>query len=133
MLPHQKGDLTVTGNAVRVNIGSLEPGEVVTITIVARVREAPAAGQNTNVAIVMSITPDGNPDNNTSSVTVDVPRPSAPATAAPATPQPTAVPRPPVLPETGAPPSPGSPLGLLLIGVALIAVSLFLRTPHKRV
>jgi uncharacterized repeat protein (TIGR01451 family) len=129
-----KGELSVSGNAVRVTIGSLAPGEVVTIIIVARVREAPAAGQNTNVAIVMSITPDANEDNNRGSVTVDVPGAAASAspTSAAATPQPTEVPRPPTLPDTSVPPGPGSPLGMLLIGLVLIAASLFLRTARKR-
>lgn len=103
-----RGEATLSGQAVRVTIGDLEPGETVTITVRATVAATAAAPNNRNLAIVSSTSPDGNPDNNQASVPLD--------TALPAQ-----------LPGTGDDGRGALPLAALLLGAALVAASLAVR------
>lgn len=105
-----RGDVSVDGQRVRVVIGDLAPGETVTVRVSARVRAGAVPPNNANLATVSTDSDGDNPDNNRASVPLDV-----------------VVPQPARLPSTGAPERDvWAPLGALL-GVALIAVSLFLR------
>lgn len=107
-----RGEVSTNGSSVHVVIGDLAPGEVVTITISARVTADAVPPANVNTATVVSSSPSDNPNNNSSSVelfTVAAP------TAVPAT-----------LPRTGG--DAGSlPLVASALGVALIMLSLFAR------
>jgi len=109
-----RGEVSTSGSSVHVVIGDLAPGEVVTITISARVTADAVPPANVNTATVVSSSPTDNPNNNSSSVelfTVAAP------TAVPAT-----------LPRTGDDDGPSSlPLVAASLGVALIMLSLFAR------
>ncbi len=103
-----RGEVTVSGNTVRVVIGDLAPGETVTIRINAQVTAAPVPPNNTNLALVSSESPDASLDNNQASAALSGPPPVT-------------------LPGTS-----GAGTGLLptlatVLGLALIAGSLLLR------
>lgn len=77
-----RGEITVSGNTVRVSIGELAPGETIAIRVVARVTQAPRPPNNQNLAIVSSDIPDANLDNNQASVALGSPLPvSLPGTS----------------------------------------------------
>ena len=67
-----QGTCTVTGRTVTCNIGVLQSGSTITVTI-AGIRAF--EGMFTNVVIVSSAVPDPNPTNNTNSVTVSATAP----------------------------------------------------------
>ncbi len=151
------GEVSISGNTVTVTIPAMFPGDVVTITVVAR---ATTPGTAPNNAILTVQTNDDNRANNRASVTVTVvdgsPTPTASPTAAdmtsptpPGAPSitpvgtvtPTPTPAPPInlpetgeqvppvqLPETGAA-APVSPAVVWVIGFAgmLLALGLLLR------
>jgi uncharacterized repeat protein (TIGR01451 family)/LPXTG-motif cell wall-anchored protein len=108
-----RGDVSVSGNTVRVTIGDLAPGEVVTITITAKVIASAAPPNNSNIATVSSTSATDDPSNNSSSASLLVEQPS-PTAAPPAR-----------LPNTSDPADHTLPvliiLGLLLISASLIA------------
>jgi uncharacterized repeat protein (TIGR01451 family) len=55
-----KGTATVNGQDVRVDIGTLQPGETVTVTITVRIRPAtPAGSSGVNIASVTAVGPAG--------------------------------------------------------------------------
>ncbi|MBX0327463.1 DUF11 domain-containing protein [Oscillochloris sp. ZM17-4] len=97
-----RGTVTVSGATIRVDIGDLAPGEVVTVTITARVVASAAPPNNSNVATIISDSATDDPGNNSSSVslTVDAPPPAS-------------------LPNTGNPDGGASLLMLLALGVGL--------------
>lgn len=101
-----RGQVSVSGQSVRVEIGDLAAGESVEIRVQARVRAAATPPNNTNLAVVSS-SPDSNPDNNQASVPLD--------TIVPA-----------VLPATSGDTSP-LPLLATILGLILIAASVFVR------
>lgn len=103
-----RGEATLSGQAVRVTIGDLAPGEVVTVTVSATVVEPAPAPNNRNLAIVTSTSPDANPDNNQASVPLDTTLPAQ-------------------LPSTGDGGRGALPLAALLLGAALVAASLAVR------
>ncbi len=70
-----RGEVTVSGNTVRVVIGDLAPGETVNIRISAQVTAAPVPPNNTNLALVSSESPDANLDNNQASAALTGPPP----------------------------------------------------------
>jgi uncharacterized repeat protein (TIGR01451 family) len=72
-----RGQVTVSGQTVRVEIGDLAAGETVEIRVNARVTAPAAAPNNTNLAVVSSTSPDANPDNNRASVPLDALAPAA--------------------------------------------------------
>lgn len=86
-LASERGDVVLNGQVVTAYIGTLAPGEVVTVTITARVRPGTPAGTLVNTAQVTTSTttvpgdPSGPPASSTSSVTVEivVAPPTAPA------------------------------------------------------
>ncbi|NTU83409.1 MAG: DUF11 domain-containing protein [Chloroflexales bacterium] len=103
-----RGEVSVSGQTVRVTIGELAPGETVTVTVRARLTAAPVPPNNRNLATVSSSSPDGDPNNNQASVPLD---PAPPA----------------VLPITGDE-GPGLlPLFATSLGLALIALSVLIR------
>ncbi|NCC36125.1 MAG: DUF11 domain-containing protein, partial [Chloroflexia bacterium] len=104
-----RGEVTVDGQRVRVVIGTLDPGETVTITVTATVTAMVSPPNNTNLAVVSSTSPDGDPNNNEASVELVV-------VEVPAT-----------LPETGAASSAFAPLLALILGFALITASFLVR------
>lgn len=101
-----RGNVSVSGSTVRVEIGDLAPGEVVTITIRARVIASAAPPNNSNLATIASDSSSDDPANNSSSVSLLIDQPPA------------------SLPNTGDPGAPLLPalalLGLLMIGASLL-------------
>jgi uncharacterized repeat protein (TIGR01451 family)/LPXTG-motif cell wall-anchored protein len=104
-----KGTASVSGQTVRVTIGTVAPGETVTITVQAKVVKQPTASNNLNLATVASSSPDGNLANNKASVPLA-------AALVPA-----------VLPATGDDGPGQGPLFAGLLGLALIAASVLVR------
>ena len=103
-----RGQVSVSGQLVRAEIGDLAPGETVELRVTARVIAPAAAPENRNLATVSSTSPDANPDNNQASVPVDAAGPVS-------------------LPNTGE--AERSPLPLLVaaLGLALILGSTLMR------
>ena len=103
-----RGQVSVSGQLVRAEIGDLAPGETIELRVTARVIASAAAPNNRNLATVSSTSPDVNPDNNQASVPVDAAGPVS-------------------LPNTGA--AERSPLPLLVaaLGLALILGSTLVR------
>jgi uncharacterized repeat protein (TIGR01451 family) len=140
-----KGAIAVDGRTVVITIGTVAPGEVIVIHIRARVNERaqPPGGRN-SVTLTTSNNSD-DPANDIDSVDITILPPSdttatpaasaeAPTagspTVAPGAAAPTAVTRPPNLPNTGAADSPaGSSWPLALLGLAAIMLSLLI---HRR-
>ena len=109
-----RGVIAVSGQSLSVEIGRMEPGEEVSITVVAQVNGAAQPGGYTNTASVVTSSPEQNTGNNTAQASFNVVMqptalPASP-TAAPASPtaapaSPTALP-PTTLPPTAATPAP---------------------------
>jgi uncharacterized repeat protein (TIGR01451 family)/LPXTG-motif cell wall-anchored protein len=104
-----RGEVSLSGQSVRVTIGDLSPGETVTISVQATVVAPATPPNNRNLAIVTSTSPDANPDNNQASVPLDT------------------IDAPVSLPNTGDEGRGMLPLAALLLGVALVASSLWVR------
>jgi uncharacterized repeat protein (TIGR01451 family) len=102
-----RGQVSVSGQTVRVEIGDLAAGETVEIRVRATVTAAPAAPNNRNLAVVSSSSPDANPDNNQASVPLETIVPAA-------------------LPRTSAA-SDLPPALATILGLALIAASVLVR------
>lgn len=102
-----RGQVSVSGQTVRVEIGDLAAGETVEIRVRATVTAAPAAPNNRNLAVVSSSSPDANPDNNQASVPLETIVPAA-------------------LPRTSAA-SDLLPALATILGLALIAASVLVR------
>jgi uncharacterized repeat protein (TIGR01451 family) len=102
-----RGQVSVSGQTVRVEIGDLAAGETVEIRVRATVTAAPAAPNNRNLAVVSSSSPDANPDNNQASVPLETIVPAA-------------------LPRTSAA-SNMLPALATILGLALIAASALVR------
>jgi uncharacterized repeat protein (TIGR01451 family) len=102
-----RGQVSVSGQTVRVEIGELAPGETVEVRVRATVRSTAAAPNNANIAVVSSSSPDNNPDNNRASVPLNTIVPAA-------------------LPATSGATSPLPTLATIL-GLALIAASVLVR------
>jgi LPXTG-motif cell wall-anchored protein/uncharacterized repeat protein (TIGR01451 family) len=85
------GELSTSGNTVRVEIDRLFPGDVVTVRIQARVLSAPTSANNRNSASVSTVSDELTLDNNRDSVVISgggeesspTPTPTAPADATP--------------------------------------------------
>jgi len=115
-----RGDVSVSGATVRVLVGTLEPGETVTVRITVRVVAPAVAPNNVNVGTVATTSEGDDPSNNVSRVELNSPaQPAAPPPARPATL--------PVTADGGAPARPVAPF-LLLLGLAMIAASILIRT-----
>ena len=123
-----RGDVRVNGNSVQVTIGDLAPGEIVTITISARVVATATPPDNYNGATVSTSSLTDNPANNRSRVSLN--------TGAPPTLTTTVIPALLSIPETTALhallPSTAEPkdldtLPLLILGIGMIVASLFIR------
>jgi uncharacterized repeat protein (TIGR01451 family)/LPXTG-motif cell wall-anchored protein len=107
-----RGQPTLDGQRVRLEIGDLAPGETVELRITARVVAVSVPPNNVNLAIVSSSTPDGNPGNNQASVPLDTTGPVS-------------------LPSTGAAES-TLPLLVAALGLALIGGSMLLGRGARR-
>jgi uncharacterized repeat protein (TIGR01451 family) len=105
-----RGDVTVNGATIRVTISDLAPGEVVTITITARVVSSAAPPNNSNIATIASSDATDDPSNNSSAVSLNVDQPP-----------------PAILPNTGDPDGGATIPVLLALGIGLIAASLITR------
>ncbi|NNJ12283.1 DUF11 domain-containing protein [Chloroflexales bacterium ZM16-3] len=105
-----RGDVSVNGATIRVTIGDLAPGEVVTVTITARVVSSAAPPNNSNIATIASSDATDDPSNNSSAVSLNVDQPP-----------------PAILPNTGDPEGGASIPVLVVIGIGLIAASLITR------
>jgi fimbrial isopeptide formation D2 family protein len=68
------GDVTTSGNTVQVTIDRLFPGDVVTVTIRARVLREVGSPENRNVASVIAANREGNTENNTDIALILFPR-----------------------------------------------------------
>ncbi|GAB4437453.1 MAG: hypothetical protein OHK0015_30220 [Chloroflexi bacterium OHK40] len=108
-----RGQVSVNGQTVRVEIGDLGPGETVEIRVTARVTAPASAPNNTNLAAISSSSPDANPDNNRASAPLDA---LAPA----------------VLPVTAVDEGSLAPLLATALGLALVAGSLLVRRKAAR-
>lgn len=129
----ERGTVTVSGRSVTALLGTVQPGEVINVRIVARVNQSAQPGQIRNVGVVSTTSPGDNPDNNTSEVIVTIiaqeattPSPTAagelPSATPGGVPSPTAT-TPVRLPGTG---SDQNNTGLLLFGLLLLGVGLLL-------
>lgn len=132
-----RGSLTVSGRTVTVDIGSVAPGEQITIRIRARVNERaqPPSGRN-GVSLTTSSSTD-DPSNNSAEVTFAIlagsdptatPEEASPAaTPAPTDLPPSTVPAPRNLPRTGGEDA-SAPLPILVaLGLAALTLSMLLR------
>jgi uncharacterized repeat protein (TIGR01451 family)/LPXTG-motif cell wall-anchored protein len=139
------GELSTSGNTVRVEIDQLFPGDVVTVRIQARVLSIPTSGTDRNDASVSTISEETTLANNRDSVVIggggEDDSPNATPTAQPpvveatpepivTTPEPEEEPAPPaVLPETGT----GSGILLLVvIGLGALGTGLVARIVRRR-
>jgi uncharacterized repeat protein (TIGR01451 family) len=111
-----RGQVEVSGSSVVVTIGILAPGEQVTITITARVARYALPSESGNVAVARSSDPLDPAGNNESQVGLVIEPPASPTPSGPA-----------ALPTTGPGSDGGLQLGLLALGLALIAASLLIR------
>jgi uncharacterized repeat protein (TIGR01451 family)/MYXO-CTERM domain-containing protein len=118
-----RGNVSTEGQTVLVVIGTVEPTDVITITIRARINQsAPSVGYNT--AHISTSSPTDNPNNNSDTVTFVIPEPGVAATP---------IPIPPQLPNTGAPDDMlGSQRLLALLGLIMLALGLLLRRRTDR-
>lgn len=80
-----KGDVVVHGQTVTAYPRELQPGEEQTIRVTARVRPLMQAGAITNIGIITTSTPGDPPDNNTSTVTIELLPPKTPPRRLPPT------------------------------------------------
>jgi uncharacterized repeat protein (TIGR01451 family)/LPXTG-motif cell wall-anchored protein len=131
-----RGGINAVGNRVQADLGTVNPGDVITIQIQVRATRVSNPAQVTNTATGTTSSNDRDQSNNTSTITVSMeecraisqttPSPVPPTTTAvpPATPTP--VPPPRVLPPTGDG-SGTNPLALLALGFVLMLASLLLR------
>jgi len=99
-----QGSVDVSGQQVRVAIGTVPPGGEATVRIATTIRSGTAPGQVDNLVIMNTSTPGDNPGNNTSTVTVTI--------EGEATSTPTSTPLPPGVPTPLPPgaPTPGAPV-----------------------
>ncbi|NOK62195.1 MAG: hypothetical protein GFH27_549327n25 [Chloroflexi bacterium AL-W] len=67
-----RGDISMRGQSVSVNIGLMEPGEQVTIRINARVKTDTEASTISNGVVVTTTSPGDDPSNNTASVPLTI-------------------------------------------------------------
>ncbi len=108
-----RGEVTVDGATIRVAIGDLPPGDVVTISVVARVVAAVEAPNNRNIAFLTTSSTTDNPLNNNSEVELIVNQ--------------TETVTPERLPDTSSSSNLLLPF-LFILGISLIAASLLSRT-----
>lgn len=116
-----RGLISVSGNTVTIEIGTVAPGEIITIVIRTRVNQHVTPPDNLNTATLSSSSPDANLNNNVSTVGVTTramptatptpgnpssPSPSAPPQTTPTNPSAPAVTTSPVPPVTVATPRP---------------------------
>lgn len=119
-----QGTVSVSGQRVLATIGTIEPGQGVTLVITTVIRAGTPPGQVDNVALLTTDTPGDNPGNNTSRVTVTILGPPEQPTPVPAKPTPVRVP-PAKLPPTGD--STSSNGSLALVALAALVAGLTLR------
>ena len=111
-----RGTTFTEGRVIRVDIGTVAPGEIVTIQVQARVNErVPATGGYNSVEITTTSSGDDT-SNNTDTAIFTLPGSTA-----------TPIPAPLQLPITGAPADSGEEPWFLIIGVILLATGLALR------
>lgn len=114
-----RGVVSVSGHTVTVKIGTVEPGEIITIRIRTRINElAPAPLVGFNTAVLTTSSASDNPGNNVAIaefrvVLVDLPLPPVPV--------------PPQLPRTAEPADRGPAPTLALLGLILLVAGLALR------
>ena len=119
-----RGETSIEGQTVTVTIGSVAPGDLVTIHIQTRINALAQPGVGYNSATVVS-RDDSDPTNNTSTATFII--------IADPSPPPTLVEVPPFLPNTAAPSERTGSLPLLVVlGVLAIAAGLAIRRRGAR-
>lgn len=115
-----QGTVSVSGQHVHAVVGTIAPGQSVTLRITTRIRPDTPPGQITNVAVLHTDTPGDDPGNNTATAVVTIPPPGSPTPTPGAGGPPTPTPRPPVrLPPTG---DDGLSVALLALPAALLAL-----------
>jgi uncharacterized repeat protein (TIGR01451 family) len=113
-----QGEASVNGQSITVNVGTLAPEQVVTITILVEVRRQVQPGEIANLAMIFTTTPGDPPGDNTTTITVVIIVPS-PAGAVPQ--RNTSTEAPPKLPTTA---NPDEALQLLMIFVPLVLLAM---------
>lgn len=150
------GQIVVNGSTVRAELGTVDNGQVVTIRILVRVIDIPAAREHTNVAVLTTSTGSDDPNNNTGTTTITFEgsprdRTATPTMTSPAlspTPDPLASPSPIVatatpaataivpvsLPNTGDPGNSASlpAIVIFLLGIGALGIGLTLRRRNAR-
>jgi uncharacterized repeat protein (TIGR01451 family) len=119
-----QGTVSVSGQQIHAVIGTIDPGQEVTLRIATIIRPGTPPGQVSNVAVLRTDTPGDDPGNNTATATVTVPGGSPTATPQPGTLQPVNLP-PRRLPRTGDS-TPSLALPVLLALAALVLGMLLL-------
>ena len=127
-----RGTVSVSGNTVTVDLGSVAPGEVITITITTRIIASAAPPDNRNIASLTTTSTTDDPSNNTgtSEVVFGGGSPATP-TNTPVPPKGSPIPAPPVppsLPPTGAADDSRSIIVLLALGLMVLSALLHWRT-----
>lgn len=89
-----RGQSVTENNTVTVKIGTVVPGEVITIRVTGRMIAAASAPNNRNTATLSTSSPTDNPANNSDSVSITVRNPSARPSPTPSARQPGAQPSP---------------------------------------
>jgi uncharacterized repeat protein (TIGR01451 family) len=133
-----RGAVVIDGRTIRVDIGQVAPGEVITIGITTRVNTQAQPPLIINTATITTTSSTDNPNNNSSTVSVTLlinqPTPGAPTatptlTPTPGGPAPAPSPTPvtPIrLPPTGSTDG-GVNIALLVIGLIALGASLLIR------
>ena len=111
-----RGTIFTEERVIRVDIGSVAPGEVVTIEVQARVNERVPATGGFNSVLITTTSSGDDTSNNSDTAIFRLPGGTA-----------TPVPAPAQLPVTGAPAGTGEEPWFLIIGVLLLAGGLALR------
>jgi uncharacterized repeat protein (TIGR01451 family) len=114
---------TADGQRLTCLVGRIDPGTTAAVTLEVTVGRAYAGKSVTNTATADSTTPDQDPADNASSVTVAVTPPTPPT--APPTPKPGGE-----LGDTGSPVGPG--LGLVALALVLAGTGLLVATRRRR-
>lgn len=130
-----RGNITSNGRTVIITIGRVEETDTVTIRIRTRVNALAQPPEGRNVVTLSSSNTSDDPSNNTSEVTFKIVAdvtPTATPQPAPGGPQPTQLPQPAKLPNTGAEDSANTALLIAVAGLLAIGMSLLISRAARK-